>query len=334
MDPVTHGLIGATASQSFAKKNSFRAAALVGLASAMLADVDVFISSASDPLLNLEMHRQFTHSLFFIPVGALVASLLCYWLVKKYLSFPQTYLYSLAGYATAGLMDYFTSYGVQLFWPFTDTRYSLDIISVFDPLFTLGVILLAGISFYKKEKIYSWLALAWAMLYLIFGFTQKQKAVEIAQRIANNKNHEIQELVAKPTIANQIVWGIRYVADDTLHASGVRLAPFSDSIIYEGERTKLLNWQEEFSEYKGITLYNDIQRFSELSGSILIKHPDYENVLGDGRYSMLPTTLSPLWGIKIDTTRPAQHVDFGTYRDANPQVRQRFMDMLLGRKLK
>lgn len=333
MDPVTHGLIGATASQSFANKRTFRAAAFTGLASAMLADLDVFISHASDPLLNLEMHRQFTHSIFFIPFGALIATLVIYWLVKKYLTLKETYFYSLAGYATTGITDYFTSYGVHLFWPFVDERFSLNIISVFDPVFTLGIIVFTGFAFYKREKLFIWMGLAWILLYLVFGFTQKQKALTIAEEFANENDHSIARIIVKPTIANQLVWSIRYESQDTLYAYGIRLFPLSEPIIYEGETAPLLNWRDEFNSFKGTVLYVDIERFSKLSDDFLIKHPDHENVIGDGRYSMLPTTLSPLWGIEIDTTSPGQHVEFGTYRDANPEVRKAFMDMLFGRKI-
>ncbi|WP_020402141.1 metal-dependent hydrolase [Gracilimonas tropica] len=333
MDPVTHGLIGATASQSFAKKKSFRAAAIVGLGSALLADLDVFIASASDPLLNLEMHRQFTHSLFFIPVGALVATLLSYWFVKKYLTLKQTYLFSLAGYATAGLMDLITSYGVLLFWPFSSERYSMDIISVFDPFFTLGVILFTGIAFYKREKLYTWFALAWAIGYLLFAFTQQQKGVRIAQEIADSKNHQIQQLIVKSTIANQILWSIRYTTDDSLYSFGLQSLPFAEPVVLEGTSAPLLQWKDAYSQFEGSVLYQDIQRFSDLSEGVLIQHPDHKNVIGDGRYSMLPTTNAPLWGIEIDTTQPNTHVEFGTYRDASEEVRESFIDMLFGRKL-
>lgn len=333
MDPVTHGLIGATASPSFADKRTFRAAAFTGFVSALLADLDVFIASASDPLLNLEMHRQFTHSLFFIPVGALIATLLSYWFVKKYLTIKQTYLFSLAGYATAGLMDLITSYGVLLFWPFSSVRYSLDIISVFDPFFTLGVVLFTGIAFYKREKLYTWIALAWAIGYLLFAFTQQQKGVHIAQEIASSNNHEIQQLIVKPTIANQVLWSIRYTTDDSLYSFGLRSLPFAEPIIYEGESVELLQWKDVYSQFEGSVLYQDIQRFSDLSESVLIQHPDHKNVIGDGRYSMLPTTNAPLWGIEIDTTNTGQHVKFGTYRDASKEVRESFIDMLFGRKL-
>lgn len=333
MDPVTHGLIGATASQTFASKTKIRAAALTGFLSAMVADLDVFIMNPVDPLLNLEMHRQFTHSLIFIPLGALLAALLVWWFVKKRLSFKETYLFALAGYATAGIADTFTSYGVKLLWPFVDERYAFNLISVFDPLFTLGILFTAGLVFYKKNRFLSWIAWSWITFYLIFGYGQYERAEIIAEKIAVQQNHVIRRMVVKPTIANQVLWSVRYETPSRLYAYGVRITPFSETIIYRGEAKAILNWQQEYAPYRGTTLYEDIRRFSKLSDGYLIRHPEQDNVIGDGRYSMLPTSVSPLWGIEIDTTNVNQHVKFNTYRDASSEVREQFMDMLLGRKL-
>ena len=41
------------------------------------------------------------------------------------------------GYATHGLLDSCTSYGTQLFWPFSDVRVAWDTMSIVDPLFTV-----------------------------------------------------------------------------------------------------------------------------------------------------------------------------------------------------
>ncbi len=334
MDPVTHGLIGATASQSIADKYKLRAAAITGAVSAMIADLDVLISDPGDPLLNLEIHRQFTHSLIFIPGGALIAAAVVWWLVKKRLTFKETYLFSLLAYATAGIADTFTSYGVKLLWPFVDERYALNIISVFDPLFTLGIIITTGLVFYKRERVLSWLAWSWICLYLMFGYAQKERAENIAQQIAIQQNHLNQRIVVKPTIANQLLWSIRYETPDSLHAYGARISPFSETIIYRGKSAPLLDWRNEYSAYKGTTLYKDIQRFDILSEGFLVRHPQKEQIIGDGRYAMLPTSISPLWGIEADTSRPEQHVRFKTYRDAGPQIRESFLDMLLGRKIR
>lgn len=334
MDPVTHGLVGATFSQSFADEKTFRAASLTGFASALLADADIFISSSTDPLLNLEMHRQFTHSLLFIPVGALIAACLVWWFTRKHLTFKETYLFSFAGYATAGFMDYLTSYGVHLLWPFSGDRYSLDIISVFDPAFTIGILILTGLAFFKRQKIYSGIALAWIFMYLLFGYSQQQKAYQAIDQIIIYKGHVAKQTVVKPTIANQLVWSARYISADTVYSYGVRLIPFSEPQIFKGQTAPLLEWQSEFSELEGTILYRDIRRFSDLSNGYLISHPDHKNVIGDARYSMLPTTLSPLWGISADTSRPNRHVSFDIYRDADPEVRKAFIGMLMGSKPK
>jgi inner membrane protein len=135
----------------------------------------------------------------------------------------------------------------------------------------------------------------------------------------------------KPTIANQLLWSARYVSKQNIYSCGIRLSLFSDPVIFEGESNSLLDWKTKFSSFEGSTFYNDIQRFSDLSDGYLINHPEHENVIGDGRYSMLPTTFSPLWGITVDTTKPEQHVEFDTYRDANNRVRQEFFNLLWGK---
>ncbi|NIT55365.1 MAG: metal-dependent hydrolase, partial [Aliifodinibius sp.] len=99
--------------------------------------------------------------------------------------------------------------------------------------------------------------------------------------------------------------------------------------VYQGEAAPLLDWQQKYDQLKGTTLYNDIKRFDNLSEGYLIEHPDKSNVIGDGRYAMLPTAMSPLWGIKVDTTKPHKHLPFKTFRDATPAVRNTYLDMLL-----
>ncbi len=331
MDPITHGLIGATATQSFSNKQNLRQVSLVGFFSALLPDLDVFISRASDPLLNLEFHRQFSHSLAFIPIGALIASTLIWWLVKKQLSFKETYFYSLIAYGSACLSDAATSYGVQLLWPFLDERFSWNLISIFDPLFSLVIIVAVGLAFYKKRPLFAWIGLGWLAIYLAFGFFQQKKAENVAREFTSQKGYNIEHLTIKPTMANEILWSIRYTHSDSLYTLGVRLIPFSKPTLYEGESVALLQWKQKYAALKGSILYQDIERFSTFSDGILIMHPDYDNVIGDGRYSLLPTSLSPIWGIEIDTTKGNQHVPFGTYRKPTKEVRQRFMDMLLGK---
>lgn len=331
MDPVTHGLVGATCSQFFATKKTFQSASFIGFVSALIADADVFLGSSNDPLLTLELHRQFTHSFVFIPFGALISALLLWWLVKKYLSFKTTYLMSLAGFATAGLMDVITSYGVQLLWPFSDQRFSLSMVSVFDPLFTLILLGLTGFAWYKRKKKNSIYATAWLLVYMSFGFIQQERVIQASERYLTATFSSIDQLVVKPTIANQLLWSVRYKRDMEICTMGVRANLFSAPTIYAGNCLPAFQADVAFASIKGSVLYEDILRFSELSDNFLIYHPEYNQVIGDARYSMLPTRLSPLWGIIVDTTQANRHAEFGTYRTTDDSARTAFMKMLLGR---
>ena len=331
MDPVTHGLVGATSAQLFSDKDTFRTASFIGFVAALAPDADVFLGSPSNPLLTLELHRQFTHAFIFIPFGALVISLILWFFVKKRISFKHTYFFSLMGYSTAGLMDYITSYGVYLFWPFVDERFALNIVSVFDPLLTGGLLIAASITFYNIKKAYSYGLVAWLFLYLCFAGIQKSRVENIATDVLLAENDSNTELIIKPTIGNQILWSVRFVDDGEICSLGIRAGLFSTPIIYEGECAVLIDWNSTYKPFKGTVMYKNIERFSELSDGLLVRHPNHPNVLGDARYFMLPTTTSPLWGITIDTTKTGQHVTFDSYRDASPEIRTKFLDMILGR---
>ena len=84
MDPVTQGALGAAASVALLGRRSpvsAPALAAMGWLGGMAADLDVLIRSSSDPLLAIEYHRHFTHSLAFVPLGGLIVALP--WLLRK-----------------------------------------------------------------------------------------------------------------------------------------------------------------------------------------------------------------------------------------------------------
>jgi inner membrane protein len=333
MDPFTHGLAGAAAAQSFADKDKIKAASFAGFVSALLADLDTFIFSSSDPLLNVEIHRQFTHSIIFIPVGAFIGALLVYFFLRNYLNKKEIYLFSLAGYATSGILDSFTSYGTQLLWPFIDTRFAWNLISVVDPVFTIGLFVLVVLTLLKKERNYARVSILWLLLILLNGYIQKDRAEKAVLSLSLERNHIAESLIAKPTIGNQILWRVNYIHDNTVYTDAVRTGLFSRVLIYEGTSSQLMIPESDYAHLMGTVLYNDILRFSRLSEGYLVLHPDKPEILGDGRYSMLPTDLIPLWGIEVDSARANEHAPFLYFRDASEEIREPFKRMLLGRTL-
>ena len=296
----------------------------------MMADLDYFIHIPSNPLFNIEVHRQFTHSLLFIPVGALITSVLLWLFVKKYLTVKELYFYGILGYATAGLLDAFTSYGTQLLWPFLDTRYAWNVISVVDPVVTGGLIIFVGLAVWHRKKTMARAAGGWLILFLLFGWLQHSRAISAAQNLALDRGHTIEKLIVKPTIANQRLWRANYIYDGRIYTDAIRTGILSGIAIYEGKSEPRVIIEQDFSGFEGTTLYDDLIRFKHLSENFIIRHPDKPEIIGDARYSMLPTKLTPLWGVEVDTTDTERHLPFLYFRDASEEVRNEFMQMLLG----
>src|SRR6056300_1337691 len=142
MDPVTQGALGAAVAVSKARPQQITGAILLGALAGMAPDLYVAIRSSSDPLLFLEYHRQFTHSLLFIPFGALLCALVLHPLSARWsgLAFRQAWMFCLLGYATHGLLDACTTYGTLLLWPFSDARIGWNSSSVVGRLFTLPLL--------------------------------------------------------------------------------------------------------------------------------------------------------------------------------------------------
>ena len=177
MDPLSQGTVGTAFAQSTANKNNIFKISAVGFIAGLAPDLDILIQSSTDPILFLEYHRQFTHSLFFIPFGSLIVALLIFQLVKNSMRFRTVYFASLLGYATHGLLDACTSYGTQLFWPFSNERVTWNNISIVDPLFTIPVLILTGFAIKTKRKVFSFFSIAWIVFYLFLGFVQYDRTL-------------------------------------------------------------------------------------------------------------------------------------------------------------
>ena len=333
MDLLTQGLLGGALALSVSPKSESRNAALVGFAAALLADADVLISVSDDPLLNLELHRHFTHSLIFIPVGALIATLLLWPLLRKRIELKKIYGYALLGYGTSGLLDACTSYGTHLFWPFSETRIAWSIIAIVDPVFSLLLLisLIIGYKYYKPLAPGVGLTLAGS--YLMLGLWQHQGALQSAFELAERRNHDVQRIIVKPTLANLVLWRSVYQSNDRFYVDAIRVGLFSNRI-YAGETIEKFKFQRDLPHIdQASTLSNDVLRFSKLADGYVVPDPSRDKVLIDVRYSMLPNGVYPMWGIDLNTASVSEHAQFKVYRDRPENARDLFLAMLLGRNV-
>ncbi len=332
MDIVTQGVLGAALAQSAAKKEHVRLATIIGLVAGVIADADILIRSASDPLLSLEFHRHFTHSIFFIPVGAGIAFLLLWPFLRNKLPAVYLYLYCFMGYLLSGFIDACTSYGTYLLWPLIDARISWHIISIIDPIFTLTLIAAIIIGYKKLSSSFSRIGLVFAGVYLLFTFSQMNRAEDSIIELAAQRGHTIEKIIVKPTIGNSLLWRSVYLSNDTFYIDAVRAG--LSKRIYQGDSINHFDMTKTFPELDiNSLLAEDIQRFETFSDNYVSQYPGRPEILGDVRYSMNPIGITPLWGIEMNLGDTSQHVKFDNYRDASKQLKQQFIDMLLNRDI-
>jgi inner membrane protein len=144
VEPITHGILGATLGQAFWGRSLGRRALAFGAFAEMLPDVDI-VMNWSGPMGEFLYHRGFTHSVWF---GPAVGSLLGWVAWRRYGRRPETLAawvsLFVVGILTHPLLDLCTSYGTQLLSPFSNRRFVVDAIAIVDPAYTL--LLLAALA--------------------------------------------------------------------------------------------------------------------------------------------------------------------------------------------
>ncbi len=314
MDPITQGTLGATLSESFSTKPKVKIAAALGCLGGLAPDIDVLFQSPTDPLLFLEFHRQFTHSLIFIPIGALICALLAWRFSRRQLNFRETWFFCFLGYGTHGLLDACTTYGTQLFWPFSDARISWNNVSIIDPLFTLPLLILVILGIRKQSPLFSRIALAWGLTYLAFGVIQRDRAIDAGYVLAESRGHSPVRLEAKPGFGNMFLWKLVYEVDDTYYVDAIRVV--LSPRVFPGDHISKLDVDTQFSWLDPASQQaKDIERFRWFSNQYLAVDKSNPYRIIDIRYSILPNKIKALWGIDLDPDAGSEeHVKFVTNR--------------------
>jgi len=328
LDPLSQGVLGASLPQSFSNKKNIVFVFVIGFLAGMFPDVDILFRSNHDPLLFLEFHRQFTHSLIFIPLGSFIFTIIFYGLFFKLVPFGflKTWLFATLGYSTHGLLDACTSYGTQLLWPFSNERISWSNISIIDPLFTIPVLVLLVLSLIKRKSFWSKIALGWALIYLIIGFIQNHRAEQVSNEIITERNHHPEIISVKPSFGNLILWKIIYQHNDYFYIDAVNIGLKKE--LFTGQKIKKFN-KSDLTYYNNLSEIQkkDIYRFLWFSQDFVAINPNSQFELLDIRYSNLPNEVGGLWGIRL-TPDLDEHAEFVSKRALQKRDLKKFLNMI------
>lgn len=311
MDPLTHALLGASAAHVAFAPRLGRRAWLVGACAGLLPDAEFFIRSSEDPLLNVEVHRQFTHAFAFVPVGGALAA--APWLTKRAQRADWRPLLGAAtlAYATHGVLDACTNYGTELLWPFSELRVAWHWLTTIGPLITL--MLLAGL-FFAVRSGRRWpaaLGLAGVLAYTGAAAWQQQRSLEAQAAIAAARGHPVERAKMFPTVGNVFLWRSVYESGGLLHTDRIRaggeLSWKAGSAVALAPEAALTP-----AESANARVVRDYRRFARFSDGWVARAPAAPEVYGDARYSLSSERFEPIWGVRFrpEARVPTEWVDF------------------------
>jgi inner membrane protein len=141
MDSVTQFVLGAAVGEAVLGRKIGNKAALWGGIAATLPDLDVFIPLGG-VVEDFTYHRSASHSLFILAI----LTPLMVWLINKIhpalREFKARWMLMIyLAFATHVLLDSFTAYGTQIFWPVSTTPVSWSTVFIIDPLYTLPLLI-------------------------------------------------------------------------------------------------------------------------------------------------------------------------------------------------
>ncbi len=234
MDSVTQIVLGSAVGSALLGRKVGAQAMVWGAICGTVPDLDIFIPMG-DAVADFTYHRSFSHSLFVL---AAITPLFV-WLIQKI--HPQTrklrfqWAYTIyAVFATHVLLDSFTVYGTQIFWPLSEHPVSLGSVFIIDPAYTIPLVVGVLIALVLRHNKWGYRAnligLFLSTLYLAWGMGAQVYVKNLAHDSLADQELDYQRLLVLPTPFNSILWRVVAVSEDHYRIGYYSLLDYSPRI--------------------------------------------------------------------------------------------------------
>lgn len=219
MDSLTQIVLGAAVGEAVLGKKVGNKALLYGAIAGTIPDLDTFASYFTDTVTAIEIHRGFTHSIVFAVFFAPVFGWIISKIEKKSLANWRDWSWLMFwGFFTHPILDSFTTWGTQLFWPL-DIRLEFKNIFVIDPLYTLPFLIFLILAMRSKKgserrKKLNNRGLIISSAYLLLTIGIKSITYNKFQNALEDHNIAYKHLQNKPSPFNTILWTANVETDD------------------------------------------------------------------------------------------------------------------------
>ncbi|AHL75082.1 hydrolase [Stutzerimonas stutzeri] len=276
MDSITQALLGATVQASLLGRWQGRKALLYGAVLGTLPDLDVVIDYG-DAIADMTYHRGFSHSLFVLSMLAVALT----WLARRIRPDPgysgiRLFMTVWLVLVTHVLLDAFTSYGTQLFWPLTTPPVAWSSVFIIDPIYSVPLLLavLAGaiVGLEGRSPRVPVVALVVTSLYLGFTLAGKQMAEQRVETAIASQGLQANQLFSTPTPFNSLLWRVIILQGDDYYEALVSW--FDDQPpelvrIARGERlADILRESPQHTRLQWFT--GGVLRYDEIDGQLLV----------------------------------------------------------------
>jgi inner membrane protein len=273
MDNITHSLTGAFAAKVVERtglpaKNAERAQRVIfwlTVLCANLPDIDSALNISGDPLYVIKYHRGLTHSLLAAPVLAFLPAIVAY-LLTSVKQLKLLWMMALLGIYLHIFFDVITTFGTQLFAPFSTERYSLDWMFIIDPLFTfiLALVLFLGKKFPGRKNAYILAGGLFVVSYLLVEMVSHQIAVHRVANLARQQGVVAENVSALPQPLNIFRWMGLVQASDAVYQTFfhildnpetppmIKFSQASDPFVAQALQTEEARWFMKFARHPWI----------------------------------------------------------------------------------
>lgn len=210
MDSVTQIVLGASVGEFVLGKKAGNKAALWGAIAGTVPDLDVLGTLFLNPAEAILFHRGFMHSILFSVLFAPVLGWMIYRIYRKKISWRAWTNLAFWGLITHPLLDCFTAWGTQLFWPF-EYRVSFYSVFVIDLHYTLPFMILLILALRKpkesstRRKLNN-IGLIYSTTYLFLGLVVHSYVVNKFNSRLHSAQISFERLLVKPMPFTAAYW--------------------------------------------------------------------------------------------------------------------------------
>ncbi len=208
MDTFTHIALGACIGELFTDKAFGKKAMLWGALAQSLPDIDFVAGLWMRPTEELLAHRSFTHSFLFVGLMTFFLGVAAERFHRPHNISLQKWMWFLGTEMMVHLfIDGFNNYGVGWLEPFSDHRFSFQVLFVADPFFSLPTgavflwLLLRPSSHLRRVRVAS-AGILITVLYLGYASFSKIHVVRDVERLAKKQEIRYDRLLTTPSPFN------------------------------------------------------------------------------------------------------------------------------------